>query len=888
MYPELKRDIRLLTTLLGQTIREQAGEEVFQTVEQLRALTRSLRDRPSPADWERKENIIGALDLERAGHVARAFTVYFQLVNLSEEKQRRRRLEAGRERDKAYPGSMEDAFARVARDLPDPRQRREVLEALEIQPVLTAHPTEALRTTVTSHLQRIDRLHQQWETALSESARREAVEEILGVLETLWLTQQTRSRKPTVGEEVDRTLSLFRHAIVPVVPLFVRRLEEASEWQDSPQGLLTFGSWVGGDRDGNPSVTPRTSLETAEKQRLEILDHYQEAVRELESLLSHSNRLAPAPEELRLEIHDQSIFGVFLEEGPESIEPNEVFRRFLALLEIRLRKARTLQRDGFADPEEFLALLKLLRRSLQRAGAPRAAQGALADLIHQVANFGFHLATLDFRDHSGKLTRALRTHPAFQPWPRSSKRLIARIQEGLGEIPRGGHLPPEGEEVLEQFRAIRRIQGRHGPSACSRYVLSMTHRVSDLWKVVYFAAAAGLIHRESGCWRSRLDLVPLFETIEDLRGCTALLEEWFSDPLYRQLLESRRHVQEVMLGYSDSNKDGGYLTANWELFRAQRAIVETAARYGVRIRFFHGKGGPIDRGGALSYQSILAAPFSASGGRVRITEQGEVVSAKYSHPAIALRNLEQLFSAVFQAACCEQPGPGSTPAEWWESMEALSQRSFREYQNLVWRDGEFPRFFFQATPIDVVAQLAIGSRPAKRPSGKGLRDLRAIPWTFAWTQSRFFLAAWYGLGSALQAEVAGGKTLLRRMYRDWPFFRTLLDNAQLSLAKTDLYIAKSYAQLVEDRALGERIFSAVTAEFAKSREALLEITGQTELLDANPVLRESIRLRNPYVDPLNFLQVQLLRQWRRDPSEKLLELLRLTVHGIASGMKSTG
>ncbi len=888
MYPELKQDIRQLTTLLGQIIRERAGNEIFRVVEELRSLTRSLRDRPDARDSRRKDRIIAGLDLAGAGDVARAFTVYFQLVNLSEEKQRRRRLEAGREKKTPYPGGIEDAFARAARLLPGAEDRRRVLEALEIQPVLTAHPTEARRNTITDHLERIDRLHRRWETAASVAARSAAVDEILGVLETLWLTQQTRTRKPTVEEEVERTVHFLREAIVPVLPLFVRRLREVLPEGDAPAGLLTFGSWVGGDRDGNPAVTPRTSLETAEMQRLAILDHYQQAVGRLKSSLSHSERLAPAPDELHLEIHDQSISGVFLEEGPESVEGHELFRRFLTLLEIRLDKTRTLQRDGFATPEELLGLLVLLRDSLLEAGAERAARGELSDLIDQVAHFGFHLATLDFRDHSGKLTRALRAQPAFRPWPRNSKELVRRIQEGLGEVPRARQTAAAGEEVLEQFRAIRRIQSRHGDAACSRYVLSMTHQAADLWKVVYFAAAAGLVSRRPEGWRSRLDVVPLFETIEDLRGCTGLLEECFSDPLYRELLESRGSVQEVMLGYSDSNKDGGYLTANWELFRAQRAIARTAARHGVRVRFFHGKGGPIDRGGALSYQSILAAPASASGGQIRITEQGEVVSAKYSHPAIALRNLEQLFSAVFQAACLGEQDPGEVSSGWRDTMQRLSEHSFQTYQGLVWRDVEFPRFFFQATPIDVVSQLAIGSRPAKRPSGKGLRDLRAIPWTFAWTQSRFFLAAWYGMGSALEAELTGGKSRLRRMYRDWPFFRTLLDNAQLSLAKTDLYIAESYASLVEDRSVGERIFSTVIEEFQRAGRALLEITEQNELLESSPVLRESIRLRNPYVDPLNFLQVRLLREWRKDPGEQLLELLRLTVHGIASGMKSTG
>lgn len=898
MYPELRRDVRMLTSLLGQIIQELEGKRIFLLVEELRKTSKRLRRKPERSDIRHKDRLIEKLHLPEAEAIARAFTLYFHLVNLAEERQRERRLQQREQEAEPYRGSLKSGLQEIRRALGQQYtedQLQTLLRQLEIQPVLTAHPTEARRRTVSDHLQRIAELHQRWESsAPTEYHRRQLEAAILEVLEILWLTEQTRALRATVEEEVDRVIFFFEKSILPVIPLFYRRLEEATGSSEIHPSLLTFGSWVGGDRDGNPAVTPQISLHTADLHREVILHHYSLALARLKDQLSHSERLRPVSAEIVEEIEEQIMYGVFLEESPERIEPREVYRRYLDLLELRMEKTRQRQIDGFENPQQFLHHLLLLRESLNKGGAPRSAQGLLKDLIYQVQTFGFHLATLDFRDHSRKLTLAVEQVFAFtsRPWKGPARKQRQRLQEELDRFPKLGH--PEGElgEVLNQFRAIRRIQDQHGEQACNRYIISMTHRSLDLWKAIYLASSAGLVQRSPQGWTSRLDFVPLFETIRDLRHCTRLLEEWFSDSIYRQLLHSRKDVQEIMLGYSDSNKDGGYLAANWELYRAQRMIVETAARHHVKIRFFHGKGGPIDRGGALSYETILAEPSSAAGGRMRITEQGEVISAKYSNPVIALRNLEQLCSAVIQAAWLTRQEPQGLPESWKEAIAQLSQESLEAYQGLVWQDADFPSFFFQATPIDVIEHLTLGSRPAKRPSGKGLRDLRAIPWVFAWTQSRYILAAWYGLGRAVEAFCQGSSRsslkLLQNMYREWPFFRTLLDNAQMSLAKADLYIAREYAELVENRDLGKRIFTRIDEEYQRSCQVVLQITGQKALLDNAPVLQESIRLRNPYVDPLNFLQVRYLREWRENRSAELLNLLRLTVHGIASGMKSTG
>lgn len=884
--------MRMLTSLLGQVIREQEGSRIFDLVESLRKTTKRLRRRITAAEVSRKDVLIQGLGTTEAESVARAFTIYFQLVNLAEERQRERRVKQGEARNEAYEGSLESGFAHISESAGNKlssEQIAQLLQGLSVEPVLTAHPTEARRRTITDHLIKIAELHGQWENpALTEGQRQELRDRILAIVETLWLTEQTRSLRATVEEEIDRVLFFFEKSIIPVIPRFYRKLEIASGVSCRLPAVLTFGSWVGGDRDGNPAVTPQLSLHTAESQRRIILGYYQEALARLMKEISHSRRMSPASEAIAQDIREQEMYGFFLEDTPDQIEPQELYRRYIFLLQERLNKTQMRQVEGFSDPEEFIRALTLLRESLEKGEALRSAHGFLKDLIFQVQTFGFHLATLDFRDHSRKLVAATQ---ALLDVRKGDE--VAKLKEALENPPSDRQRPGQGQddEVLNQFRAIRRIQEQHGVKACSRYIISMTHQPADLWKAVFLASSAGLVDRCQGRWTSRLDFVPLFETIHDLRRCVDLLEAWFSDPLYREVLESRGNLQEVMLGYSDSNKDGGYLTANWELYCAQRKIVQAAHRYGLQIRFFHGKGGPIDRGGGFSYKMILAEPLSAAGGKMRITEQGEVISAKYSNPSIALRNLEQLISAVMQAAWSTRSELEEIPSDWSGLIAELSQISFEYYQDLVWRNPDFPDFFFQTTPIDVIEHLMLGSRPAKRPSGQGLRDLRAIPWVFAWTQSRYVLSAWYGCGKAIQEVIQRDKAsldLLQSMYGGWPFFTTLIDNAQISMAKADLYIAKQYADLVEPRELGLRLFKKIRREYVRTCKLILEITGQASLLDNYAVLKESIRLRNPYVDPLNFVQVRFLREWRENRPPELLNLLRLTVHGIASGMKSTG
>ncbi|GAB4108216.1 MAG: hypothetical protein Kow001_04260 [Acidobacteriota bacterium] len=563
MYPELKRDVRNLTSALGLIIRERAGEKAFRLVEDLRALTKEIRQEHGSRALAEKDRLVGRLNLQEAESVARAFTLYFLLVNLAEERQRRRRVLDESSGPRPYKGSLARGFQHLKDELgiePGSESCRRLLEALSVEPVLTAHPTEARRPTVTGHLIAINRDYSRLERPDLRRREKEAAERrMLATLEALWLTEQTRSRRPTIEEEIARVLFFFERSILPVVPLFVRELERLA----GPVGSrinLRFGTWVGGDRDGNPFVTPPLSLKTVKIQHRLILKHYLKSVRRLSRELTQSHRLLPASREVLEEIQEEVMYGLYLER-PDRVEDNEVYRRYLRMLQRRLEQTRRRRRDGFADSQEFLRLLEILDRSLRSTGIVRCAEGTLKDLISQVRTFGFHLATLDFRDHSSRLEEGVSA--LLGEAQRSGPERVQAIKRAIGRFSHlTGH--PEGTtgDLLDQFRCIRRIQDQYGPEASSRYIISMTHRSQDLWNAILLASTAGLVEKRGRRWVSRIDFVPLFETITDLRGASDLLHSWFEDPEYRQLLASRQDTQEVMLGYSDSNKDGGYLPAN--------------------------------------------------------------------------------------------------------------------------------------------------------------------------------------------------------------------------------------------------------------------------------------------------------------------------------------
>ena len=808
MDKKLREEVRFLTTRLGAIVREQAGETVFAHVEQLRQLSKAIRSEPERPEIQAKRRLVARLSVEEAYQIVHAFSLFFQLVNLCEERARVRQIAA----DPSPDQSLNHLFRELRAAGVGASTVQQCLDTLEVQPVLTAHPTEAKRRIVLNHLLRLN-------------AEFEHPDEIL---ETLWQTSEVRERRVTPLDEVENTLAFFDRTIFKAVArfyaVFDSELLSVYPTVRRTRPFLTFASWVGGDRDGHPLVTPEVSLMAVERQSYRIREHYQRECAELIDELSH---MVP-----------RGLVRGAAALSNDQFEPSEQHRQ--QFLQIR-RKLRS----GYADCRAFIADLEEVQRNLSRHGALRAAGGRIASLIHQARTFGFHLASLDFRDHSGKLQS-------------------------------------DPEATRDNLRTIRTIQRNHGSESAHRFILSMTRNAADLRLLLDYVVAT----------QARVDIVPLFETIDDLERSGSIMAELWSDPSYREHLRQRSDVQEIMFGYSDSNKDGGYLAANWYLYQAQKRMAELADTHAIKLRLFHGKGGSIDRGGDASHRSLRAQPHAAHGGRVRITEQGEVISLKYSNPVIAQRNLEQLTSAVVAVNCLPEQKPVDPRFETW--MDQLANASFAHYQNLVYRTPEFPAYFWQATPIDLIEHLRIGSRPSRRSVGGDLRELRAIPWVFAWTQSRHMLSAWYGLGQALEAFVNAspdGMTNLRVMYERWPFFANLVNNAETSLAKTDLYIAGRYASLVGDADVRRKIFRMIEEAHGQTACMLLGITRQNQLLANQPMLAESIRLRNPYIDPLNYLQIEFLRRWRRPGarrSESMRRLLALTVNGIAFGMKSTG
>lgn len=812
---EILADIRHLTSRLDRIIAEESGGSVLRHLDQIRRLALDSRHRADERSLRRKRRLIDSLDVREAYRITHAFSLFFQLVNVCEERARVRHLQS----TDAPAMSLRRLFRELKAARVPPRRLQQCLDALEIQPVLTAHPTEARRRSVLSQLLR---LAGEWEDP----------EE---VLESLWHTEEVRVRRVGPLQEVENSVFYFDRVIFEAAARFYatfdRELHAVYPSVQRRQPFLTFASWVGGDRDGNPFVTPEISRTTAQWHTCVAMDYYERQCARLVEEISHS-----APDE------DPSL-SEEAAEGIQPFQPYEVYRSRLSLLRRQLRA-------GKGKVAEIVQTLEGIQRGLEAQGARRTARGRIDRMLTQLRVFGLHLAELDFRDHSGKLDTA-------------------------------------PEDIVAEFEAMRAIQVAHGPRAADHFILSMTRGAGDILKLLELAHLAGV---------TEVDLVPLFETIHDLEGAPATLRTLWSDPGYQEHLRGRGNTQEVMVGYSDSNKDGGYLAANWFLYRAQKEIAKLAASHGIQLRFFHGKGGTIDRGGGASHRSVRAQPDSAPGGRIRITEQGEVVSLKYANATIAQRNLEQLTSAVIGVQCLPTSKPLAAQLHEWESeFDELARLSFDFYQELVYRTPEFTEYFWQATPIDLIEHLRLGSRPTRRRQTTDIRQLRAIPWVFSWTQSRHLLSAWYGVGFALERFVNDhprGLAMLRDMYAHWPFCQSVFDNAEVSVAKTDLAIAWEYAALVESPTVRDRVFGLIETEYDRTRRMLLRVKKRRQLLADQPVLANSIRLRNPHVDPLNYLQIRFLDRWRhgkeKDRTETMRRLLALTVNGISFGMKSTG
>ena len=894
----LRREVRLLTTRLGALIQEQSGRKTFEAIENLRRLSKQLRKNPDPDLLAASDRQVRSLSLQRASDVAHAFSLFFHLVNLCEERQRIRRLRHYESQEDGAPMSLRRTFSRLARQDAPVAELARLLRAMRIEPVLTAHPTEAKRRSVFNHVLRIGRALE----ALGGSPENSVEKSVDPWIEALWLTEETRERPMTPDLEVENSLVFLERTIYDLAGIFWERL--VLEMGRFAPGLaneipcIRFGSWVGTDRDGNPNVTTETSLNAAERLRRSILDYYRHRLDDFLSLISFPCSRPALERKLRREIErDMRRFpATRVFEGID--QPHEFYRRKIRIMLWRLERTLERARGAYADAQEFEREVEALERLLMEHPSPRVAHLAPGRLRAAVQVFGFHAVSLDFRQHSSHVRAAAEEilKAAGLPVEPEAAR-IRSIQSLLIKRPSRVKISAAAQHTLEEFETLRQIQSRNGERATHRYILSMTSRAADMWDVVLLGWQAGLVKPEGrGGLHSTFDALPLFETVDDLEAGPGILEQLLKDRVYRRLLRSRGNVQEVMLGYSDSVKDGGYFAANWALFRAQKRLWEVAEKHKVKLGLFHGKGGTIGRGGGQSHRSVQAQPYAAPGGRMRITEQGEVISLKYANLEIAERNMEQLVTSVLDTHLL---APKHTPhenqfASWEAHAQEIASASCDFYRNLVYETPGFVEFFRQATPIDLIENLRLGSRPSRRSNTRDLSQLRAIPWMFAWTQSRHFIPAWYGLGYGLEKFLAGhlpdGLDLLREMYRDWPFFAVIIDNAEASLAKTDLYIARRYDALCRPASLRKQISSRIEEEYQRTVRCVLEITESKYLLERQPVLQESIRLRNPYVDPLNFLQIRFLEKWRRqhEPSPELLRLLQITVGGVAFGMKSTG
>jgi phosphoenolpyruvate carboxylase len=848
-----------------------------------------------------KERAVNRLSVEEATDVAHAFSLFFHLVNLCEERERVRRLRVHDRQGPGPPMSLRNTFGELRRQKVPPAAVKKLLTSMHVEPVLTAHPTEAKRRSVLNHLLRLGRTLDATCGDLTSTAERD----VDACIEALWLTDEVREGVVTPAMESENARFFLERTIYDLAGIFWEKFcaEMLRRYPSLPEPIpfLSFGSWVGTDRDGNPFVTPETSLDAAEQVRLSILHYYYEACRRMLGWASFPCRDRRLEAALSREINQDMRRFPATRTFEDIDQPSELYRRKLRIMMWRLERTSERAPGAYTAPQEFTDELRKLHELLAAYPSPRIARLGPGRLRVASQVFGFHGASLDFRTHSRATRGAAEEilHRAKLPSEPGEAR-IKSIQRMLFKPALRASFSAGTLRVLEEFRALQTIQTRNGEAAAHRYVLSMTSSAADVWDVLLLARQTGLVEPRGRRLHSHLDVIPLFETLDDLEAGPRIMEELFADPLYRRILRGRNDFQEVMLGYSDSVKDGGYVAANWELFAAQKRLAQVAEKHGVRFSLFHGKGGTIDRGGGQSHRSIQAQPFAAPGGRLRITEQGEVVSLKYSNPAIAERNLEQLVTSVLDAHLLHFRRVEAARVPEWEGYAtelAASSRDF--YRKLVYETPEFVEYFRQATPIDLIEQIRLGSRPSRRWGASDLRDLRAIPWVFAWTQSRHLLPAWFGLGHALEKfqrdHAPHGLDILRSMHEGWPFFFNLINNAEHSLAKTDLYIASLYAALVRPRGLGKRIFRHIEEEYHRSVRGVLETSSASMLLAGQHVLAESIRLRNPYVDPLNFLQTRFLERWRRQHGNQehpantaLFHLLQITVGGIAFGMKSTG
>jgi phosphoenolpyruvate carboxylase len=901
----LREDIRLLGRILGDTVRDQEGEAVFALVENIRQTSVRFHRGDDKLARRELEAILDGMSIAETVRIVRAYSYFSHLANIAEDQNNIRRMRAQRADAANASGTLAHAVKRAREAGIDAALLSKFFGQALISPVLTAHPTEVRRKSTIDREMEIAALLDRRERMQLTAEEIEASEEQLRrAVVTLWQTNLLRRSKLTVLDEVTNGLSFYDYTFLREVPRLHCALEDSLHAQGGAAELGSFlrmGSWIGGDRDGNPFVTADVMRGTIMLQSRRAFSFYLDELHALGAELSMAAHLADVSDELRALAERSPDPSPHRAGEPYRLAISGVYARMAATahaLELPNRRAAVGDAPPYASASEFKADLDVLDRSLIADNSAVIARGRLRQLRRAVDCFGFYLASLDIRQNSAVHERTVAelidaAMPGTSYLALGEEARIALLTNELKNArPLGSLFVKYSEETLGElalFRMAAQVHAKFGAAAIPQCIISMCKGVSDMLEVAVLLKEVGLVDCSG---RSGINIVPLFETIEDLQASAGIMDRMFSLHDYRKLVDSRGAVQEVMLGYSDSNKDGGFVTSGWELYKAEIDLIEVFERHHIRLRLFHGRGGSVGRGGGPSHDAILAQPGGAVDGQIRITEQGEIISSKYSNAEVGRNNLEILAAATLEASLLA-PKHSAPRREYLDAMEEISELAFKAYRGLVYETEGFVDYFWESTVINEISTLNIGSRPASRKKTRAIEDLRAIPWVFSWAQCRLMLPGWYGFGSAIEAWLANhpdkGMAFLQEMHREWPFFRTLLSNMDMVLAKSSIAIASRYAELVADEKLRETIFGRIRREWHLAIETLLDIMEQERLLQGNPLLDRSIRNRFPYLDPLNHVQVELLKEHRaNNPDEQVLRGIQLTINGISAGLRNSG
>ena len=893
----LRADIRRLGNQLGDSLVRQEGRDLLDLVETVRTATRSLLGSDAAQD-DALDGVLGDLDVGQLETLVRAFTTYFYLANVAEQTHRLDEMSSRTTRDRGWLERSVDQIAAARLASSDVEA---MIARLDVRPVFTAHPTEASRRSILSKLNAIARLlHERLDTRSTAADHRRIDRRIAELIDLIWQTDELRRGRPNPQDEATSVMyyfdELFKGPVPEVLDTYANELARLGIEAPIDTSPISFGTWVGGDRDGNPFVTAALTASIVESQHVHAVRNLTAAVRDLATDLSTSTRIRTVSDELVKSLDDERRAMPDVQASFGLLDAEEPYRLKLAFMHQRLlnTQAALSSRDSLEVPVyrttgEVLADLTMMHRSLVANEGELVASGMVARLCRTTAAFGMHLATMDIRQHASK------HHPAVDALFGASQGPPVEHYASLLARAGGQRATTTDDadvaETIRVFEVIRELKDRFGDETIESYIISMTRDAADVLATTVLASHVGLIDLDASV--ARIGFVPLLETVDELRASGAILDELLTTKPYRRLVELRGNVQEVMLGYSDSNKHGGITTSQWEIYKAQQQLRDITAKHGVTLRLFHGRGGTIGRGGGPTYESILAQPWGTVDGLIKITEQGEVISDKYGLAELAQKNMELTLSAALDASLLHRTPRRSQQDldRWHDTMDDVSAAAFNAYRGLVESDG-FLSYFLHATPVEELGSLHLGSRPSRRPDGEGsLDDFRAIPWVFGWTQSRQIIPGWFGVGTGLAtARENGHSATIADMYRRLAFFSTFISNVEMTLSKTDLTIAERYVSTLAPQELHAGIFTMIREEYERTVDEVLAITGEVTLLDSNPVLQRTLRVRDAYLQPLHRLQVNLLERHRRDPSvdEELRRALLLTVNGIAAGLRNTG